>query len=93
MAKEVVDKVMFKLTGSKSVCKTESLLLDGYVSEQELEALITRLKGEASQVGFSHEEIRRLVFTYGSETELIIEQAYTLHQEVKIRKKGYCRQN
>ncbi|MCB0797172.1 MAG: glycerol-3-phosphate dehydrogenase/oxidase [Chitinophagales bacterium] len=87
MAKEVVDKVMFKLTGSKSVCKTESLLLDGYVSEQELEALITRLKGEASQVGFSHEEIRRLVFTYGSETELIIEQAYTLHQEVKDQEK------
>lgn len=87
MARKSVDvalKQLGKEEGRTFVpCKTEKITLSGgnFTSREEIFKYIDKLAGEASQIGVSPAEVAALVWKYGSNTEEIIEKAYTLRED------------
>lgn len=80
MAEKVVDIVAKQLL-KKATCKTEILKLSGADFQMPIPEFIERRFGEAKQAGFTKEDIAKLVYRYGTSTELISEIAFQLYHQ------------
>lgn len=80
MAEKVVDKVVQHM-GATSSCRTDAIALSGADFSVPVDEYIERRGGEAGQVGFTHEEIRELVFRYGTAVERMIENGFQLYHK------------
>jgi glycerol-3-phosphate dehydrogenase len=86
MAQKVVNRIATTLKKQYGIssrpCATESLHLSGWIAAKELDAYLINRMGESTQVGFDSNDIQRLVMTYGSGTEWIIERAFDLYNVI-----------
>ncbi|MBK8682935.1 MAG: glycerol-3-phosphate dehydrogenase/oxidase [Bacteroidetes bacterium] len=80
MAEKTVDIVAKKMQ-NKSTCKTDTLKLTGADFQIPISEFIERRFGEAKQAGFTKENIAKLVYRYGTATEIIIENAFQLYHQ------------
>lgn len=84
MAERVLNFVL-KTMHIKRSSKTQELQLSGggFDSSEAVLAYIYKATGEAKQIGLKGEDIQALVYKYGTNTDLIINRAYELHNQIK----------
>lgn len=91
MAERIVDLVTKQLQSesnnfnSLKKCQTKNMRLSGgaFESQKELDQFIVRRIGEVGQISISGDYVKELVYRYGTNTDLIIEKAYELYQEIQ----------
>lgn len=80
MAEKVVRLVCKTLqhnTGKKTpAASTRNIFLHGAVRDVALPVYIAKRSGEARQAGLTQEQVQYLVFTYGTDAEVIIDKVY-----------------
>ncbi len=83
MARRTVNQVSKQLGLNLRYCPTEHIQLSGgrFNSLEDVKLYINKQQGEASQVLIPELEMKRLVFTYGSNTEQIVNLCYQFYQE------------
>jgi glycerol-3-phosphate dehydrogenase len=91
MAERIVDMVVKKLKSEDETykklkdCQTLEMRLSGadFDSMEAVEQFIVRRSGEVTQINVPAIYIKHLVHKYGTNTDIIIEKAFELYQEIK----------
>jgi len=83
MAERVLNFVS-KTMRIKSSSKTQKLRLSGgdFDSTEAIEEYIYKVTGEAKQINLKLEQVKALVYKYGTNTDLIINRAYELYSSI-----------
>jgi len=91
MAERIVNLVVKQLKSEEDTyqnlkdCQTLNMRLSGgnFETQEEVEQFIIRRSGEVTQIKVPGMYIKHLVHKYGTNTDIIIEKAFELHQEIQ----------